>query len=868
MDKEQLHQLCEKRLLQLGKLDDKEWNDRFKAEYQDVLSKGDAGYFLKTRQECSDKRTYYANEHNSIIPYLLGICRDFDISKKPAYDYGEYPDIDIDYIDGVREYLKEEYAKDQFGEDKVCNIANYNTFGMKLALKDLARVFGEDHDEIEAITKKLKDEKDDEGNALTWDQTLEIYDELKDYCDAHPDLAKAAKHMIGRIRGLGQHASGLIVSSVPIRDYVPLVRGKEGSPASAWIEGLHGTDLSTVGFIKFDFLGLDGNSKIATTCKMACQDRKFREANKMIENIVGDLTVCALPGFQDNGQPYPSWSDTTYLNDPKCMEFAKRGDLRMVFQFDGSQGIRRLAKDIGCNTFEDLVATTALYRPGPRKLKYDNKYALRKNGKEEWTVHPLLAEGDANLSFTYGVLTYQEQISRLLNTIGKVPWADCDVIRKAISKKKIEKFKKYQDAFILGGQETLGESKEYLEHLWDQIEAFAGYGFNLSHAVGYTYISSRMLWLKAHLPKQFFASMFTHTKASGPKDYNKLKEYKREAERNGVKMAGLNINKSKKDFVVNPEDNTIYYGFNKIKGIGEEAAKRLEDLQPYTSFEDFLKRFGTYADPVKAVIALNCFKEHDPVTLYKFYEYYKKFIKSETDRIKRFETTKAKIQAEILELQAQSSQLQEIYECNLEDDPETQSAIISEEEGIEEEIAKLQKKLTTCIANKEKKDEFVVYPSLETFRPDEVTGLKLNEEYIKLLNDPTGEEKDTAFYGYVWQHPLERLPNYSGHTFEEFLESDEKDGTVEAIVRQVQKKKGAKATYYSIEIEDATCYKRRMTVWEDDYERFKDEFQEGKMLRIWVDEPQLPYRTFTLHSLGTKWRKPPKANDYRVTVLN
>src|SRR5581483_105148 len=150
-------------------------------------------------------------------------------------------------------------------------------------------------------------------------------------------------------------------------------------------------------------------------------------------------------------------------------------------------------------------------------------------------------------------------------------------------------------------------SLEEINHLWELVEAFAGYGFNLSHAVGYTYLSSRMLWLKVHLPVPFYASMFTHTKASGPKDYQKLKEYKQEAEKNNVKIEGIDLNRSKVDFTA--DGNTIYYGFCKVKGVGEEIAKRLEKLQPYTGFEDFLERFGTDAKACQALIALGCFTE-------------------------------------------------------------------------------------------------------------------------------------------------------------------------------------------------------------------------------------------------------------------
>lgn len=874
-EKELLKKIAVDKLLKLGVVGDAEWQKRFMDELREVVGKDEVGYFLKVRNDCVQKRLRYENENNSIIPYLLGICREFDITKPPAFDYGEFPDIDIDYIDGVREYLKEIYAKQLFGEEYVCNIANYNTFGMKSALTDMARVFGLDHEEVKAVTKHLKD-KDEDGGKLTWEDALELFDDLREYCDKHPEVAEAAKHMMGRIRGRGQHASGLIVSSVPIREYIPLIAGKGESPASAWTEGQSASDCSTVGFIKFDFLGLDGNSKIADTCKMACQaaeklKKEAEHAELIVNSAVGEMTVCALPGLDFNGNPYPSWSDTSYLDDPKSIAMANRGDLRMIFQFDGSPGIRNLARQGGVRSFDDLVAYTALYRPGPMKLGYHEEYCKRAKGEKEWTVHPLLAEGQANLSFTYGVLAYQEQIARMLNTVGQVPWKDCEIIRKAISKKKIEKFIKYKNAFIEGGQQTLGQTREYLEELWEQIEAFAGYGFNLSHAVGYTYISARMLWLKAHLPNHFFASMFTHTKASGPKDYQKLKEYKREASKCGVQMSGIDLNKSKNHFVVN-EDGRVYYGFTKIKGIGEEVAQRIEDMQPYTGFEDFLMRFGTDAKTVQAFIALGCFKERDPITLYKFYEYYKKWEKGENDRIKRFETTKKKLEEQLEGWQRQLDGLLakgkderavELLEAGM--DPENDGG----EEFLRDEIEKLHDKLAKAIANKEKKDQFIERPCLATFDPDNPEmKLKLSEEYMAILNDPTGEAAQVAFYGYVWTHPIERCENYNGHTFDEFIDSNDPDGKVECLIKEITKKKGPKATFYSSVLEDATGTKKKMTIWEDDFLRFEEELKVGNFVRLHVDAPHPVYRTFMLHQFkGGRYRKPAKTSDYRVVQL-
>lgn len=469
MNRRQLFDLCKIRFIE--KKLDKKHGERFESEWNEITRINEDKYFI----ELVESKTKFAvNENNLIIPYLLGIVDNFDITKDVKYNYGDMPDVDIDYPASVRDYLKGDFAKEQFGSEYICNIASYSTYGMKSALKDMARIFGLPHKDVDIVTKILKD-KDDDGKTLTWDQAIEVFDELKDYCKANPEVADAAKRLVGRIRGYGQHASGLVVSSVPIHEHIPLIRGKEGSVSSAWTEGLSGQDLSTVGFIKFDFLSLDANQKISTACKLSCEDEKFRKEAKLAENsissCIGEDTVCALPG-------QPSWSDTSYLNDPKCMEMANRGDLRLIFQFDGSPGIRNMASKGGVDRFEDLVAYASLFRPGPMKLGAHEQYIKRKRGIEEWSVHPLLADGPGNLNFTYNVIVYQEQIGRILNTVGKIPLDNCEEVRKAISKKKVEKFQKYKDMFITNGQKTLGQSKEEVEHLFKLVEAFSSYGFN------------------------------------------------------------------------------------------------------------------------------------------------------------------------------------------------------------------------------------------------------------------------------------------------------------------------------------------------------------------------------------------------------
>lgn len=417
-----------------------------------------------TEAEFTDEFDYYLslykkkkasyNEHNSIVMWLLGVVDDFDIDKDHSWVMGEFPDIDVDYQDSVRLYLKNEWAPKRFGEKNVCNIGTYTTYGIKSALKDMARIFDLDRMECEIITKQI-DLKDEDGNTITWDSALRISEPFKEYCEKYPEATNAAKRLVNRIRGNGVHAGGLIISKVPLDGLVPLVTDKEGNVVSAFIEGLSGTDLSPLGLVKFDLLSIK-ISQITQCCKLVAER-------------YGKEKMCALEGGNN-------WSDLSYLNDPKALALANEARLKGIFQFD-SPGIRELVKSGGVTSFDDIPTYSALYRPGCLNQGMHTAYVNRKKGLEEYEVPAVL---EKVLGSTYNVLVYQEQIMKMLNIVGNVPPRNCEIIRKAISKKKVEIFGKYKDDFIKNGQEVLGKPKEDLESLWSLVESFAEYGFNKS----------------------------------------------------------------------------------------------------------------------------------------------------------------------------------------------------------------------------------------------------------------------------------------------------------------------------------------------------------------------------------------------------
>jgi DNA polymerase III alpha subunit len=812
--KEKLSLICNE-ALRIANLDtDQCYVVRLAEELREIDAQNEFDYFLDLS---SRKVRYSTNQNNLLTPYLLGVVQDFDIAKTPEYTYGEFPDIDIDYIDVIRDYLKNDWAPKKFGPDKVCNIGNYATFGIKSAFQDMARVHSESRSEILDLTTKLG-LKDDEGKALTYAKALEIYPELKKYCEDHPDVAKSVQKLLHRNRGMGKHAGGLIIANVSLDKFVPLVKNvKDDTISSAWVEGLHAQDLGPVGLIKFDLLVIKDLQRIAIAANLV-RKRKNLPA------------LWALPGLSD-------WSDRSYKNDKKAIQMANAGDLLCVFQFDSEQ-IRAMVRRGGVQNFDDLVAYNALYRPGPLGQKMHERYIERKRGREEYSIHPIM---EPYLSKTYGVLVYQEQIMQILHAVGDIPLKDCYIVIKAVAKKKVKLFKPYKEQFLTVGKNKLGWTDKEINDLWNQIESFAEYGFNKSHATAYVYISCRCLALKAHYPLEFYAATLQCEGLQA-----KIKEYKTEAEMHGVKVHPICLNKSKERFDI--VDEEIYFGYLNVKGIGEAVSKRIVAGQPYTGFQDFLERFGTDASVVKPLVALRVFGDAEPVILYKFYEFYRDRAKKQGDRRKRF------VKAQ----EAQHEKLRGLVPESMKDQAKFDSAYFEElyeylnDEAAAKELRKLWNQHQRSIKGNETKTalEEQNRASLVGFNADE---WPLPDDLIEELRD--AKKCEELYYGFPWRTRLEESPDYcGGHTFATFKAEVEAGTTVfsvEVEVREVQTKNSKKNkdfVYHQLITTDANGQTGYITVWKEDFERWKPEMAVGNLLKIRITPPSAKYKTYTFES--------------------
>ena len=867
----------------LGK--DQRYMDRLKKEIKAVDEQAEHEYLLELhdRLKASDMILPY-NEHNNLVDWILGIAPDFDIEKESAYAQGEFPDIDIDYLKPVRDWLKGTWAAQTFGQENICEIGTYGTAGIKSSILDMTGVHGLSKGDIQQITVKMED-KDDEGKVLEWDKALEMYPEFQAYCEQHEEVSKSAKLMQGRNKTAGVHAGGLIISDRPISDFVPMEVRKvnkdnpNGVICSAWTEGLAHQDLQPVGLIKFDLLVINNLMQIALACEL-------------IKQRHGIDKICAGPAGWN-------WSDISYLNDPKALEMANKSDLKCIFQFD-SEGIRKLVKRGGVDRFDDLAAYSALYRPGPLGMGMDARYCKRKKWRldsshpdaEPYNIHPLM---EPILGGTYGVMAFQEQVMDILRVVGEVPDYLTEKVRKAISKKKVKEFIKYKDMFIENGKINLNVNADFVINLWEQIESFAEYGFNKSHAYAYAYISSRLLYLKAHFPIEFYTAILMCEE-----DHEKFRDYKLDAKYHGVDICPVHINKSRMNFHI--EEDQIFFGFQNIKGIGEAVAERIVENQPYNGYADFLDRFGTDASPVKALTAIGCFEEdYDRVTLRKFSEFYKDTERKKRERKKRFEASMDKKLEELKTVllehikeddpdfevmndyteEAQEKWKDRFSDVMTETEYKSKGEVKTKEVTVLSILETLARRRATSLKNfheKDKEDDECPI-TLDTFNPKTV---KLDPEEEKILkNDMECEGEitfpmaESLYYGFQWIHELETCPEFQGRTFDFFFDECEAKGDapgcVEVKIISVRHRtsKNGKTEFKTIEVEDANARRMKVNVWMDDYNRFQHLWKAGKLVGMRVRPPSGGYNTLTFESVPRHQRKNlgPVEEDYRLYEL-
>ena len=473
------------------------------------------------------------------------------------------PDFDVDFDDRRRGEVIT-YVTEKYGDERVAQIVTYGTIKSKQALKDASRVLGFPFGMGEKLTKAMPpavmakdiplagitDPKHDRyKEAAEFRQLMELDAEAR-------TVYETALGLEGLKRQWGVHAAGVIMSSDPLIDIIPIMkREQDGQIVTQFdyptCEGL--------GLIKMDFLGLR-NLTIVTD---AVENIKL---NRDVDLVLEDLT----------------------LDDPKAYELLARGDTLGVFQLDGGpmRGLLRLMKP---DNFEDISAVLALYRPGPMGADSHTNYALRKNGLQPITpIHPELEEPlQEVLGGTYGLIIYQEQVMSIAQKVANFSLGQADILRRARGKKKKSELDKQFAGFSQGMKDN-GFSDAAIKALWDILLPFSDYAFNKAHSAAYGVVSYWTAFLKHHYPAEYMAALLTSVGDS--KD--KLAVYLNECRRMGIQVLPPDVNKSFANFSAVGED--ISFGLGAIRNVGENVVALIrqarEEKGAFTSFHDFLKK--------------------------------------------------------------------------------------------------------------------------------------------------------------------------------------------------------------------------------------------------------------------------------------
>ena len=558
-----------------GKVDAK-YQERLDYELEVMIKMGFPGYFLVVADLCSHARSVgirvgpgRGSAAGSLVSYALGITALDPIKHGLLFERFlnperiSMPDIDLDFDERRRSEMIS-YATTKYGEDRVAQIITYGTIKSKQALKDSTRVLGYPYANGDKLTKALPPSVmgKDISLAGVFDSKNERYGEAGEFrtlYETDPDskrIVDTALGLEGLKRQWGVHAAGVILSKEPLLEIIPIHRREaDGAIITQFDMGA----CESIGLLKMDFLGLR-NLSVLDDCLLNIK------ANKNIDLDLSTLT----------------------LDDLKTYQLLGRGETLGVFQLDGGP-MRALLRQMNPDSFEDISAVIALYRPGPMGVNAHNDYADRKNKRQEVIpIHPELTEALAEiLGDTYGLIVYQEQVMAIAQKVAGFSLGRADLLRKAMGKKNKDILDKEYVNFEKGMTDN-GFSKSAIDKLWETLIPFSDYAFNRAHSAGYGMVSYWTAYLKANYPTEYMAALLTSVRD----DKDKSALYLNECRRMGIKVLPPDVNESQSDYT--PLGNDIRFGLTAIRNVGENVvasivANRLTNGR-YESFGDFLAK--------------------------------------------------------------------------------------------------------------------------------------------------------------------------------------------------------------------------------------------------------------------------------------
>ena len=498
------------------------------------------------------------------------------------------PDFDVDFCQDGRE-LVIQYVRRQYGEACVSQIATFGTMASKAVIRDVGRVMDFPYglcdrlsklvpvEGVKPVSLKKARETEPEFNAII--NSEEGVDELLELGERLEDLT----------RNVGMHAGGVLIAPGRLTDFCPLYcaeGGNDGDEKKS-VSQFDKDDVEAVGLVKFDFLGLRTLTII---------DWAVRYVRVLQEKASLTPTDPSLRSPQTRGESFSI--EAIPLDDKRTYDLLKRANTSAVFQLE-SQGMKKLIDKLKPDTFEDIVALVALYRPGPLESGMVEDFIARKHGKAKAEYfHPDL---ETSLKPTYGVIVYQEQVMQISQIIGGYTLGGADMLRRAMGKKNPEEMAKHRDIFV-GGAVKRGIDDKLATRLFDLMEMFAGYGFNKSHSAAYALVSYQTAYLKTHYPAAFMAS----TMSSDMDNTDKVHNFYVDTLEQNVSVLPPDINSSEYRFAP-VDEKSIAYGLGAVKGTGENAISNIVEARkkgPFLNLFDFCHRVDNRIVNRRAVEAL------------------------------------------------------------------------------------------------------------------------------------------------------------------------------------------------------------------------------------------------------------------------
>jgi len=567
-----------------------EHRSRLKYELDVMIKMGFPGYFLVVADLVTHAKKVgirvgpgRGSAAGSLVAYALGITGLDPLEHGLLFERFlnperiSMPDIDLDFDERRRSEMIR-YATTKYGEDRVAQIITYGTIKSKQAIKDSTRVLGYPYAIGEKLTKALPPSVmgKDISLAGVFDPSNDRYSEAGEFrtlYESDPDsktVIDTAMGLEGLKRQWGVHAAGVILSREPLLDVIPIHRREaDGSIITQFDMGA----CEATGLLKMDFLGLRNLSVLDDALLNI-------KANKGVDVVLEDLT----------------------LDDKKTFELLSRGDTLGVFQLDGGP-MRALLRSMSPDSFQDISAVIALYRPGPMGENAHNNYADRKNKRKP--VEPIHAELsevlDEILGDTYGLIVYQEQVMAIAQKVAGFSLGRADLLRKAMGKKNKEILDKEYVPFE-AGMKSNGFGNAAIKRLWDVLIPFSDYAFNRAHSAGYGVVSYWTAYLKANYPTEYMAALLTSVRD----DKDKSALYLSECRRMGIQVLPPDVNESDAEYT--PRGTDIRFGLAAIRNVGEGVVASIKSGRDakgrYQSFGDFLAKVDAQVCNKKTIESL------------------------------------------------------------------------------------------------------------------------------------------------------------------------------------------------------------------------------------------------------------------------